>query len=231
MIYTAFIMGLIGSLHCMGMCGPISMLLPSDPAKRNRYLIGRLIYNGGRIVTYTILGFLVGIIGEEISGFTSQKYLSIIIGVVILLVFIIPQKWISKLSLLPHVNRFNNLVKSSLSIYYKKYSLLSQFTFGLLNGLLPCGMVYAALSGAFLMNHLWQSMLFMTLFGLGTLPMMLSFSFLGSMVRKLFTFKPKLIYTVSYLVLAIWLIFRGITLPSKSLEHTPEKHTIPVCYG
>ncbi len=228
MIYTAFIMGLIGSLHCIGMCGPIAMLLPADKSKRSRFIIGRVLYNFGRIVTYSLLGLAIGLVGEQISFIIPQKFLSIFIGFLILFIFIIPSKWKSRLSLFPVISKFNNFIKSSLSSIYKKYSLVSQFTFGLLNGLLPCGMVYAALSGAFLMSHAWQSMLFMTLFGIGTLPMMLSFSFMGNVVRKFFKFQPKTLFTFSYIILAFWLIFRGINLPSNDLKNL-HSHSIPIC--
>jgi uncharacterized protein len=227
MIYTAFLMGLIGSLHCIGMCGPIAMMLPADKSKQSRFIVGRILYNFGRIVTYSILGLTIGLIGEQISFLIPQKILSIFIGFLIIFIFIIPPKWQNRLSILPRINKFNNFIKSLLSVFYKKYSFISQFTFGLLNGLLPCGMVYAALSGAFLMNHAWQSMLFMTLFGIGTLPMMLSFSFFWNVVRKFFSFQPKIIFTFSYIILAILLIFRGINLPSKGIDN--QQHRIPVC--
>jgi sulfite exporter TauE/SafE len=230
MLYSAFMIGLAGSLHCMGMCGPISMLLPGDKSKRGRYILGRIVYNSGRIFTYSLLGLLIGLVGEQIALFTSQKVLFIIVGSLILLAFILPARWRKSLDVLPYVSRLNNVIKSSLSIFYKKHSLFAQLVFGVLNGLLPCGLVYAALSGAFLMSEAWESLLFMTLFGLGTLPMMLGFAFLGNSIRKLISFRPKVIYTFSYIILAIWLIFKGINLPANSFD-TKDGHDIPVCNG
>jgi len=113
MLYSALILGLAGSLHCMGMCGPISMLLPGDKSKRGRYILGRLIYNLGRIFTYSVLGLLVGLVGEKIALFTSQKVLFIIVGSLILLAFILPKRWLKSLDVLPFVSRLNNFIKSS----------------------------------------------------------------------------------------------------------------------
>lgn len=230
MLYSALILGLAGSLHCMGMCGPISMLLPGDKSKRSRYMVGRLIYNLGRIFTYSILGLLVGLVGEQIALFTSQKVLFIIVGSLILLAFILPKRWLKSLDVLPFVSRINNFIKSSLSIFYKKHTLFAQLVFGVLNGLLPCGLVYAALSGAFLMSEAWESVLFMALFGMGTLPMMLGFAFLGNRLRKLISFKPKVVYTCSYIILAIWLIFKGVNLPINNFAHH-DANGITVCHG
>ena len=230
MLYSALILGLAGSLHCMGMCGPISMLLPGDKSKRGRYILGRLIYNLGRIFTYSILGLLIGLVGEQIALFTSQKVLFLIVGSILLLAFILPARWRQSLDALPYISRFTGLIKSSLSVFYKKHSLFAQLVFGILNGLLPCGLVYAALSGAFLMSEAWESALFMALFGLGTLPMMLGFAFLGNSLRQLVSFKPKVVYTFSYIILAIWLIFKGVNLPASQFSDH-DANGITVCHG
>ncbi|PLK45151.1 sulfite exporter TauE/SafE family protein [Emticicia sp. TH156] len=230
MLYSALMIGFAGSLHCMGMCGPISMLLPGDKSRHGRYILGRLIYNTGRILTYSLLGLLVGFAGEKVALLASQKTLFVAVGCLILLAFILPSRWTKSIDVLPYVSRFNNFIKSSLSGFYKKHSLFSQFIFGVLNGLLPCGLVYAALSGAFLMSEAWESVLFMALFGLGTLPMMLGFAFLGNGIRKYVSFQPKAVYRFSYIALAVWLIFKGVNISSNHLtEH--DAHGISVCRG
>ncbi|MBA4848900.1 sulfite exporter TauE/SafE family protein [Emticicia sp. BO119] len=230
MLYSAFMIGLAGSLHCMGMCGPVSMLLPADKSKRGRYILGRIIYNLGRIFTYSLLGLLIGLVGEQIALFTSQKVLFIIVGSLILLAFILPARWRQSLDVLPYTSRFTSFIKSALSVFYKKHTLFAQLVFGVLNGLLPCGLVYAALSGAFLMSEAWESALFMALFGLGTLPMMLGFAFLGNSIRKLIRFQPKVVYTFSYIILAFWLIFKGINLPANQFSER-DVNGITVCHG
>lgn len=93
-------------------------------------------------------------------------------------------------------------------------------------------MIYAALSGAFLMAYTWESALFMLLFGLGTLPMMLGISFMGTLIRSYFkTGFSRYSYAISYVILAVWLVIRGVGLPQNTTS--PEKHSslndISVC--
>ncbi|CAH0995485.1 hypothetical protein EMA8858_01608 [Emticicia aquatica] len=224
-------MGFIGSLHCVGMCGPIAMMLPADTSKRWKFILGRVLYNGGRVLTYGVLGLFVGFIGESTGYFISQKSLSIILGALILFGVFLPKSWQNKLSLNPQIFRFTNFIKSSLSALFKKHSLVTQFTFGLLNGFLPCGLVYAALSGAFLTERVIDGMFFMLFFGFGTLPMMLGISLGATWFRKTFALKlPKLI-PITYSILAIWLIIRGFNaVYPHIIKQNIDLSNIPFCH-
>lgn len=224
-------MGFIGSLHCVGMCGPIAMMLPADNSKHGKFIMGRVLYNGGRILTYAILGLLVGFIGESTIYFISQKSLSILLGVLILIGVFLPKSLKHKLSLNNYVFGFTNLIKGSLSKLFKKHSLATQLSFGVLNGFLPCGLVYAALSGAFLTEAFTDGMLFMVLFGVGTLPMMLGLSLGATWLKKTFGAKlPKLI-PITYSFIGLWLIFRGLII---SFPHIINRNidlsNIPFCH-
>lgn len=224
-------MGFIGSLHCVGMCGPIAMMLPADTSKRWKFIMGRVLYNSGRILTYAIFGLLVGFIGESTTYFVSQKSLSIFLGTLILIGVFLPKTWKNKLSLNNYVFGYTNLVKGSLSKLFKKHSLAAQFSFGVLNGLLPCGLVYAALSGAFLTEALTDGMLFMVLFGVGTLPMMLGVSLGATWLRKTFGAKlPKLI-PITYSIIGLWLIFRGLIISFPNIiNQNIDLSNIPFCH-
>jgi sulfite exporter TauE/SafE len=231
MIYSAFIIGFVGSLHCVGMCGPIAMMLPSDTSIRWKFVFGKVLYNSGRILTYSFLGLFVGFIGESASYFISQKTLSISLGMLILIAIFLPKSIQNKLNLHPQIFRFSNFIKSSLSSFFKKRSLLTQFFFGILNGLLPCGLIYAALSVAFLTENITGGMIFMIFFGLGTLPMMLGISLGATWLRKIFGGKlPKLI-PIIYSFLGLWLIFRGliITFPH-IIKQNIDLSIISFCY-
>lgn len=231
MLYTAFIMGLVGSLHCIGMCGPIAMLVPTDTSKKARFIIGKLVYNIGRISTYVFLGSIVGYIGAGLSYFISQKYLSIIIGLVLIIGISLPQKIQNKIGINYPLFRLTNWIKSSFSRLINKKTFLTQYVFGLINGLLPCGLVYAALGGAFLAENTLESMLFMAGFGLGTLPLMLGISVGADSIRRFFGNKlPKLI-PVSYTIVGIWLIIRGfsISLPV-IIKQNIDFSQIPFCH-
>ena len=231
MFYSAFIMGLVGSLHCVGMCGPIAMMLPADTSARWKFFFGRFLYNGGRLMTYAVLGIFVGFIGESTTYFVSQKTLSIVLGALILIGVFIPKSWQQKISLNHFVFRFTNKIKSGLSKLFKSHSFLTQFSFGVLNGLLPCGLVYAALSGAFLTETLTDGMFFMLLFGLGTLPMMLGISLGATWLRKTFALKlPKLI-PITYSLLALWLIVRGLIISFPHIiKQNIDLSNIPFCH-
>ena len=231
MFYSAFMMGFIGSLHCVGMCGPIAMMLPADTSKRWKFVMGRVLYNSGRILTYAIFGLLVGFIGESTTYFVSQKSLSIFLGALILIGVFLPKTWKNKLSLNNYVFGYTNLVKGSLSKLFKKHSLAAQFSFGVLNGFLPCGLVYAALSGAFLTEAFTDGMLFMVLFGVGTLPMMLGVSLGATWLRKTFgAMLPKLI-PITYSIIGLWLIFRGLIISFPNIiNQNIDLSNIPFCH-
>lgn len=230
MYYSAFIMGLIGSLHCIGMCGPIAMMLPGDKEKRLRFVAGRFLYNTGRILTYGVLGLFIGYFGEKLAFISSQKSLSIGLGVLLLAGILWPKKWLDKVNPYSPLARLTQKIKSSLSFLFKKHFWGTQFLFGLLNGLLPCGLVYAALSGAFLTTDRFGGFYFMVLFGAGTLPMMLGASLGASFIRRKFKLNFSKIIPITYGLLAIWLIIRGVSLHHPYIIHeNTDSATIVVC--
>lgn len=228
MLYSALILGFAGSLHCFGMCGPLSLLVPGDKSKRTQYILGRLVYNLGRITTYALLGLLIGLLGEQASFAFPQKIIFLTLGFGLLIYLLLPAASKNKLSVLPWVSRFNSFVKRSISDLAKKYGRATQFVFGLLNGLIPCGLVYAALSAAFITSSVKEGVLYMVLFGLGTLPMMMSFGLLGSIIPKALLVKPKLIYGISYFILAGFMIYKGFTTP---ISHYANSHEMTICTG
>ncbi len=217
MLYTAFILGLVGSLHCVGMCGPLTLLLPTDTSSKIRFLTGRLLYNLGRISTYALLGILIGFMGEQVAVFVSQKWVSIGFGILIIIGLIVYHSFNKSLRFVYFNSRLNNWVSSLFGKAGKRPFFVSQYTFGLVNGLLPCGMVYAALAGAFLQVQVWEGGVYMLLFGLGTVPLMLLASLGFGFVRKNRFFSFKRIVPVSYSIIAILLIFRGISSDMPSL--------------
>lgn len=172
-LWTAFVLGLMGSLHCVGMCGPIALGIPS--AERNTFSILKsgLIYNSGRIFTYACLGFIFGIfgMGATISGF--QPGLSVFLGITIIVAAVYPRfaksrkagSWTAVVS-----SKLSSLIKP----LYSDPSVSSIFTIGVLNGLLPCGFLMTGLAAALISDSAVHSMSYMALFGLGTLPAMLT---------------------------------------------------------
>jgi hypothetical protein len=153
------------------------------------------------------------------------------LGALILIGVFLPKTWKQELSLKNYIFGFTNFIKGSLSKLFKKQSLTTQFLFGVLNGFLPCGLVYAALSGAFLTETLSDGMLFMFLFGVGTLPMMLGISLGAKWLRKTFSAKlPKLI-PITYSLIGLWLIFRGLIISFPHIiNQNIDLSNIPFCH-
>ena len=233
MIWAGFLFGLVGSFHCVGMCGPIAMALPFVGSTGWRYYAGRLLYNSGRIVTYASLGALAGAFGETLQLAGLQQTVSIVSGVLILLLLVVPAMRKGKSANMPGTDRLMTWVRKKLGYYFQKNSLRSLFMVGLLNGLLPCGFVYIALAGAISAPGVSGAMLYMALFGLGTFPLM----FLVSLSGKLISLKMRSVFNraVPYIgmTLALLFIMRGLSLGipylSPKITHTAAHTTEITC--
>lgn len=212
MLYTALLFGLISSFHCIGMCGAIAMMLPvdrSNPAKKVTQII---TYHLGRITAYGTIGFIFGLLGKGFFMAGMQQKLSIVIGVLMIVVIVIPEKVFAGYNFSKPVFRFISKVKQVLGSQFKKKSYQSLFTIGLLNGFLPCGMVYVALFGAIAMQSSGLGVLYMVLFGLGTVPLMSSVVYINSFLTV--SVRNKIQKAIPYVVVLIGVLFilRGLGL-------------------
>jgi sulfite exporter TauE/SafE len=207
---SALILGLAGSLHCLGMCGPLALALPASPdASLGRRAMGRLLYNLGRAVTYAFMGIFAGVLGHAIRMAGVQQVVSILLGVLLLATVFLKSHHMPSWLL----NTFYRPVQRGLQRILRRGSLLGLFQTGLLNGLLPCGLVYAALAAASLQAGAVQGAAYMFLFGLGTIPLMFLLS-LGGLGLRNPRFQPvlnRLIPAVTCTV-AVLLILRGLSL-------------------
>ncbi len=207
-LWTAFLLGLVGSAHCAGMCGPLALALPATGNTRATFLAGRVLYNMGRLITYAALGAVFGLLGQSFALAGFQRWISLAAGVMILLSlfatsrFTLGQPTVAAVSWL----------KSAFSRLLKMRSLGSVFTLGLLNGLLPCGLVYAAAAAAATTGHFLDGTLAMLAFGLGTVPMMLGFSLAGPRLHTLLRFKLQRLVPASLAIVGGLLILRGLAL-------------------
>ncbi|MEM6316063.1 MAG: sulfite exporter TauE/SafE family protein [Bacteroidota bacterium] len=229
--WTAFTIGLFGSLHCIGMCGPITLAMPLEKNSRFYLLTNSLLYNFGRAITYALLGIFIGIIGEGILFAGLQKVLSIFTGIFLLGMVFFSVNLEAKIVSFPFFNQFYLKVKSLLGRYLKKNTQGTVLTIGMLNGLLPCGLVYLALIGALSAGTIWASSLYMFAFGLGTMPLMLLFLWFGKSAHQKYRYQLRRLYPVFLTVLAIWFIYRGANfyLPpdfklSAALQYIPMCH-------
>ncbi len=204
----AFALGLLGSLHCAAMCGPLMLALPMPPGGRGRFLAGRVVYHLGRVTTYALLGVIAGMVGKSIWLAGAQRWLSIALGVAILLGFLLSKK----LALAAPVVRLVGRLKVAMGAQLRQRSFRSLAVLGMLNGLLPCGLVYVALAGAVTHDTWLHGVGFMVAFGLGTLPTMLGISLSGKLFPMTIRQKLSRAIPVGICLLAGLLILRGLAL-------------------
>ncbi len=210
MLYTAFIMGLFGSLHCVGMCGPIALALPVQTESRVTMVLKLMLYNLGRTVTYVFLGVLIGLLGEGLFLAGMQKWLSIALGISLLVIVIFSINVENRLLKSPFWGRAFLSVKVLLGKLLKSKSAPALFRTGIINGFLPCGLVYMAVVGAVSMGDLMDSAFYMLLFGLGTLPLMLLTAVTGQLAGLKWRNGMKKLFPVFVTAVALLLIYRGI---------------------
>lgn len=232
-IWTGFVVGLFGSLHCIGMCGPIVLSLPVIGDSQVKILLGRILYNLGRIATYSIMGALFGLFGSRLILFGLQQYLSIAFGVIILLYVLTPRKIKIKVSDTFIYRETTDIIKSRFASVISKKSNSSLFTIGVLNGLLPCGFVYVGIAGAVSTVDWISGAFYMALFGLGTFPVMFATAMFGKIINMQFKRIVAKLIPVFAVLLALIFIFRGLNLGIPYLSPKLTKtviHQIEPCH-
>lgn len=172
MLFSALFLGLISSLHCIGMCGPIAMMLPLNRNNPARKAVQQLLYHLGRIVAYGTLGLVFGIMGKGFYLAGLQQYISIIAGIIMITIAIVPEKTVARYNFSKPLYKAISAVKANLGAQFRKRGNKALFMAGLLNGFLPCGLVYAALFGAVAMQSVPGGIMYMALYGAGTIPLM-----------------------------------------------------------
>ncbi|SES12810.1 sulfite exporter TauE/SafE family protein [Pedobacter rhizosphaerae] len=206
----AFVMGLLSSLHCAVMCGPIMLGMPFQKRSKGSLLLHLLSYQWGRILVYVFLGGFVGLLGTSIRVFSNQKVLSIMIGSLLILftlLLLIPF-YRNRLSSVQH---YFSLPISKLMGKVLKLPFWAFFA-GMLNGLIPCGMVYLALATALNTGTIGKSIQFMLLFGLGTVPLLLIVSLTGIYLKKYIHLNTQKLLPWLMLFMGVLLILRSIDL-------------------
>lgn len=211
MLVSGFVFGLLGSLHCMGMCGPIAFMLPVS--RTSKLLQGFQLFNYhlGRVVAYAMLGLLFGMIGKSFYFFGVQQQLSIVVGVLMIAMILVPRLSHS-LKLTSWITKFTQRVKNQLGMAIAQKKPFTFFTIGFFNGLLPCGLVYMAVFGAIASPSIAEASLYMILFGLGTVPLMTAVVYMANITKNIP--RKTLQKYIPYVVVTIGLLFvlRGLGL-------------------
>jgi len=208
MIWSALILGFAGSLHCAGMCGPLALALPVTSNTRTGFVTGRLVYNLGRMATYSLLGVVFGLVCQTLVFAGVQRWVSISLGLALLFGLASSRK----LALWRPVTSLLARIKFSMSGLLRNRSLFSLAVLGVLNGLLPCGLVYVACAGAVATGSLLSGALYMAVFGVGTIPMMLGIGLFGRLVPLSLRLHFRKAVPASVCLLAGLLIMRGLSL-------------------
>lgn len=212
MLISAFILGLLGSFHCVGMCGPIAFMLPIDRSNSVKSFLQITSYHIGRLIAYGIIGLLFSLLGRSFYLFGLQQQISILTGVVMILFIIYPKLGSNFQTLIKPLTILVVKLKSALGNQLKKKQKRVFILLGLLNGFLPCGLVYIAVFGALVMPSVIYGTSYMIFFGLGTVPLMVATTFLGNFTSNYI--KSKFQKVIPYIVVVIGVLFiiRGLGL-------------------
>lgn len=214
MFITALVIGFLGSLHCAGMCSPLAIAVTnlSKPA-----FINRFTYNSGRILSYGVQGIIAASVGSLFEFTGLQTVLSISLGILLIVAgfagitsFHIP-------ILSSAIQKLTVFIKIRLGDFIKKKTKISLIITGMLNGLLPCGLTYMALTYCLTIINPLEGLLYMLVFGLGTLPVMLGLTTIMQTLMLKFNFSFRKLTTVTMVVL-------GVMLITRSMHAHPEDH-------
>ncbi|MGX7668427.1 sulfite exporter TauE/SafE family protein [Flavobacterium pedocola] len=212
MLFSGFILGLISSLHCIGMCGPIAMLLPLDHKNPAKKIVQLLTYHSGRVVAYMTFGLVFGMLGKGLFLAGMQQQLSVVIGFLMIAFVLIPEKVLAQYNFSKPIYRLISKVKTSLGNQFKNRSYKALFTIGLLNGFLPCGLVYVALFGAIAMQNELLGVGYMMLYGLGTIPMMSTVVYVSNLLTVPMRNRIQKVIPMVTVFIGILFIMRGLGL-------------------
>lgn len=209
--WQPLVIGIVGSLHCMGMCGPIAVSLPLKENSWSTRVLSAVLYNLGRTLTYAALGLLLGFLGLGIHFWGVQQWVSIGLGTLMILGVAFP--------VLFHGSRLTeriDAVSGGFRRYFGRFFGLrtyrSTWTIGLLSGLLPCGLVYIALAGALVSTTPWNGALYMALFGLGTAPALFLLSLAGNMAGLAIRRRMRPVIPFLVLLIGVLFVLRGMNL-------------------
>lgn len=221
MLISALILGLLGSFHCVGMCGPIAFMLPVDRTNEYKKVMQITIYHFGRLLAYSIIGLIFGLVGKSLYIFGYQQQLSILIGILMIFIVIIPQKTFNKYNFSKPIYKLISKVKSALGKALKKKTPDTFLTIGFLNGFLPCGLVYMAVFAAIASGSTLNGSLYMFIFGIGTIPLMTTAIYFSHFLKGSLRQKIQKVIPVFIVIIGLLFVLRGLGLGIPYLSPSP----------
>jgi uncharacterized protein len=220
---SAILLGLMGSFHCIGMCGPIVLSLPLHGNTIYRKIFGGILYNFGRSVTYASMGAVFGLLGQGLKLVGFQQIVSVAMGTIMVISVLFPALFRNQYNLQSGSSGLLNKLKKHIARLFSVRTYQSLFFIGLLNGLLPCGLVYIAIAGAIATGSAVSGTWYMFLFGLGTLPMLLALGVAGNMLSTTIRRRINHLIPIMVVLVGIFFILRGLNLNIRYLSPTKEK--------
>ncbi len=222
-LISAFVLGIMGSFHCAGMCGPIAIALPLHGNSVGGKIFGGSLYNLGRTITYGVMGALFGLLGQGVAMIGFQQKISVIMGSLMIISILFPALFKNQYTLSKSWFSLVGKLKSTIGRMFSIRSYPSLFFIGMLNGLLPCGLVYMAIAGAIGTGSVGMGTLYMILFGLGTIPMLLGISLAGNLLSLAVRKRINKLIPLMVVVVGIFFILRGLSLGIPYLSPPREK--------
>ena len=219
----ALLLGFMGSFHCIGMCGPIALTLPVQHLSGSKKIAGILLYNFGRIVAYMCMGVIFGWLGKQFFLGGLQQWLSISLGVLLLLVVLFR----GRLQFFPQLTFIKKILGKLLA--QQRFSTL--FGIGFFNGFLPCGLVYLGIAGALATGGILHGMLFMGAFGAGTLPAMMAVTWFSQLISIPIRQRIRQMIPVMITIMAVLLILRGLNLGIPYVSPVIEAQNMNACHA
>jgi len=220
-IGAAFLIGLAGSLHCVGMCGPLAMVVPL----RNNRWVSILVYNLSRVSMYAALGYVFGSLGAQLKFLESGQRISLVLGIAVLLFIVLP-------ALFPNWRLMGRWNSAATKLYGKLARPVMQYKgwaspvlLGAVNGLLPCGLIYVSLAGAVASGSGWNGAALMAAIGLGTWPAMISMMAMRRYFKSWMQRGSRYMLPVVAGILGLTLVVRGLNLDIPYFSPKVEKVT------
>lgn len=225
MVISALVFGLLGSFHCIGMCGPIAFMLPVTRENKLKKALQVAIYHLGRLLAYSTIGIFFGLIGKSLNLFGIQQQLSIAVGILMIALILFP-RIMGKGQLPGPLRKVMSRLRTSLGNALKRKKLGTFFSIGLLNGFLPCGLVYMAVLGAVAQGSTWNGGLYMFLFGLGTVPLMSSAIYFQGILKKVNRKHIQRLIPIAVVSIGLLFILRGMGLGIPFLSPEPVQASV-----
>lgn len=229
-LVLGFSLGLVSSLHCVGMCGPLILSIPKTKFTLHNFLHNKSIYNPiayniGRILTYVFIGIVVGLFGELIKITFLHQQLSIFAGGLMLITGVATKFEANNIIKSKTLNKIFSVLKTQISILLNAQTTSKMFLLGVLNGFLPCGMVYMAILSSLAWGDMNSTIIYMASFGLGTSPLLISLFFFSGFLSNKLRLKSQKIIPIVTIMIGLIVVFRGMGLGIPYLSPDLDKKT------